>query len=110
MTKGSFIPQSALEAGLPARYRYWAGRSGRSYLFTRTDAASLEDFRGAVLLAVRFGQVIWAGCSAPEARRHATASRGTGLYVHLLAGSSAERQEIVADLEPDMPAQTALAA
>ena len=106
----SFIPQSAVEAGLPARYRYWAGRSGRSYLFTRTDSASLDDFRGAVLLAVRFGQVIWAGQSAGEARRHAAASRGTGLYVHLLAGSAAERREIVADLEPEAPGDTALAA
>lgn len=110
MTKASFIPQSAVEAGLPARYRYWAGRSGRSYLFTRTDAASLGDFRGAVLLAVRFGQVIWAGESTVEARSQAAASRGTGLYLHLLAGSAAERREIVADLQPDAAAPTALAA
>lgn len=106
----SFIAQSAVAAGLPPRYRYWAGRSGRSYLFTRTDADSLDDFRGAVLLAVRFGQVIWAGESAIEARRHAATSRGTGLYVHLLAASAGERREIVADLEPEAPAETALAA
>lgn len=109
MTKTSFIPQSAIEAGLPARYRYWPGRSGRSYLFTRTDAASLPDFRCAVLLAVRFGEVIWAGESLAEARRHA-ASRGAGLYVHLLASSAAERREIVADLAPDALANDALAA
>lgn len=109
MVTRSFIPQSAREAGLPARYRYWTGRSGSRYLFTRTDPGSLEDFRGAVLLAVRFGQVVWAGESATEARRQA-ASRGTGLYVHLLAASAAARREIVADLEPGPAPQAALAA
>ena len=109
MTKVSFIPQSAVEAGLPARYRYWTGDSGRRYLFTRTDPAGLEDFRGAVILAVRFGQVVWAGESAADARRHG-ASRGTGLYVHLLATSAAARREIVADFTPELAPQPALAA
>lgn len=109
MAASSFIPQSAREAGLPARYRYWTGHSGRRYLFTRTDLGSLEDFRGAVLLAVRFGEVSWAGESAAEARRQA-ANRGTGVYVHLLAASAAARREIVADLAPEPAAQPALAA
>jgi hypothetical protein len=109
MAASSFIPQSAREAGVPARYRYWTGRSGRRYLFTRTDAGSLEDFRGAVLLAVRFGDIVWAGDSAAEARRHA-ASRGTGVYVHLLAASAAARREIAADLAPEPAPQAELAA
>jgi hypothetical protein len=109
MTNASFIPQSAVEAGLPARYRYWTGHGDRRYLFTRCDPASLEDFRGAVILAVRFGHVVWAGESATEARRRA-ARRGTGLYVHLLAASAAERRAIVADLAPEPAAEPALAA
>ena len=40
----SYVPQVAIEAGLPARYRYWMGGSGARYLFTRIDAEALGLF------------------------------------------------------------------
>lgn len=99
----SSIPNIVLEAGLPARFRYWSGLSGARYLFTRTDLAALDHFDDAVVILVRFGRIIWAGNPPghnPSASRlNALAGRdGTEIYIHLLARSDEQRDAIIADL------------
>ena len=99
----STIPNIVLEAGLPARFRYWSGISGARYLFTRTDLAALDHFDEAVVILVRFGRIIWAGFPpgrAPSAERlTALAGReGTEIYIHLLARTDEHRDRIIADL------------
>jgi hypothetical protein len=95
----SFVPQAALAAGLPARYLYWRGRSGRRYLFTRTPVADLADFVGAVAILVVDGAVVFAGEPA-AAQAAAAAFERASAHVHLLAASPAARRAVIADLAP----------
>lgn len=99
----SSVPNIVLKAGLPARFRYWSGRSGARYLFTRTDSAELDHFDEAVVILVRFGRIIWAG--DPPGGRPATAElrallrrEGTEIYIHLLARDATRRERIIDDL------------
>jgi hypothetical protein len=94
-----FVPQAALAAGLPARYLYWHGRSGRRYLFTRTEIAALADFVDAVVILVADGEIVFAGGPA-DARLAASAFRRVSAHVHLLAASAAARKAIAADIAP----------
>lgn len=101
MTTPSSVPQVAVEAGLPARYRYWTGRSGRRYLFTRTEFSALPDFGESVAIAVRREAIVWAGEPHPANLLSAVADiAGATFYVHLLAAGEAERREAVQDLAP----------
>ena len=43
-------PESARNAGLGYRYRYWRGASGRRYLFTAIPSESLADFRSVIVV------------------------------------------------------------
>lgn len=101
MTPSSSVPQAAVEAGLPARYRYWTGRSGRRYLFTDTELSALLDFPESVAIAVRRETIVWAGEPHPASLLAAAAEiAGAAFYVHLLAADPAERRQAIQDLVP----------
>ena len=105
------LSEVTMAAGLPARYVYWFGRSGRRYLFTCTGAESVQDFDSGVAIAVSGGRIVWIGEVA--ALRNAPAyslPRRAEIYVHFLAESLAQRQEIVADLRPEERVRLRLAA
>jgi len=105
-------PSSAARAaGIPARYVYWFGQSGRRVLFTETDEAALADVSGGVVIAVRGGAIIWAGESDAFAALPRTAwLRGAEFFVHLLAASAGERRGLVADFRPAQREPVRLAA
>lgn len=96
-----YLSSAALAAGVPARFLYWPGRSGRRYLFTRTSGTVVDDFEEGVAIAVKGEQVIWAGDVATLARMPAYAAprRGT-IYLHFLASTVDERQAVIEDLRP----------
>ena len=101
--------QAAMAAGLPPRYVYWHGHSGRRYLFTATDGRSIADFDEAVALRVENGRIGWAGhvrelVTAPAAPPRAP------IYVHLLAATPEEREAVIADLRPERSSPVRLAA
>jgi hypothetical protein len=101
MTPLSYVSRAALAAGVPARYRYWLGRSGRRYLFTCTDVSDLAHFELGVAIAVMAGQITWTGDIATLAAMPASApARNAAIYVHLLAATPEERQAVVEDLKP----------
>lgn len=101
-------PASAEICGLGARYRFWAGESGRRYLFTAVPAAEIADFRDAIVVLARGNardgfagvEVADFGRTGEAARISARMEGDAGLtgFVHLLAGSAAERQSIATDL------------
>ena len=119
-------PRAAEDLGLGDRYRYLAGASGARYLFSLVAADTLEDFRNAVVL-IELGtrrrgkadgqgedgrggedasgppRTLWIG----EVDRYGTRRgpplsgaelRGREALVHLLAGRSAERRQVLEDL------------
>lgn len=95
------VSKAALAAGVPARYVYWSGRSGRRYLFTCLGAAA-ADFDSGVVIAVRNDEVVWIG----EAREYAVlpvsaVARRAAVFVHLLAPSLAARRAVIEDLRPE---------
>ncbi len=97
----SCVSRAALAAGVPPRYQYWFGRSGRRYLFTCTEAGAAGDFADAVALVVDAGEIVWTG----EAAALACPPRGLrapagAVYVHLLAATAAERRAVIEDLRP----------
>lgn len=95
------VSQAALAAGVPARYVYWSGRSGRPYLFTRTGEDALADFEDGVAIVASGGRPLWIGDAAALALmpREAPARRGT-IYLHLLAATAEARRAIIDDLRP----------
>jgi hypothetical protein len=100
-----------LAAGVPARYLFWEGRSGRRYLFTCTGVDAISDFEEAVAIAVSDGRIIWSGEVTALARLPAAAPpRRAAIYMHLLAADLAERRAIIEDLSPGERAQLRLAA
>ena len=96
------IPQVAIAAGMPGRYRYWTGRSGARYLFTLVAVKSLDDFDDGVFLLVRFGTVGTIGDRSAISAALADGCHGAVLYVHLLATSSASHAHIIDDLLPHL--------
>ena len=93
------ISKVALAAGIPARYLYWTGRSGRRYLFTRMEGAEAAALCEGVAIAVSGGQIVWVGGVEAMASESRVAS-GAAVYVHLLASSEAERRGVIWDLRP----------
>lgn len=99
MSTSASVPFVAFAAGLPPRYVYWKGQSGRRYLFTATDPASIAHFDDCVAIAVHAGLIAWAGevtaipgwATGPEPSRAA-------IYVHLLAVTTEERGAVIEDL------------
>jgi len=107
----SVAPRTAAAAGLAARYLYWCGRSGRRYLFTSTDHASLADFGDGVAIAAVNGRLVWAGEVADLARMPKAAGLSPpAFYVHLLAATPEERRAVVDDLKPAEAGHLRLAA
>lgn len=107
----SCFSRAALAAGIPARYLYWFGRSGRRYLFTCTEPGGIGDFADGIAILVSAGEIIWTG----EIAALASAMRSGGLpegalYVHLLATRAEERRAVIADLRPVDGAHLRLAA
>lgn len=101
----------ALAAGLPARYVYWLGQSGRRYLFTCTGASAATDFESGVAIAVSGGEIVWIGEVEVLGRMPAEAlPRRAELYVHLLATTLAERRAVIGDLRPAETMRLRLAA
>ena len=99
MLQSSFVPQVALAAGLPARYLYFRGRSGRRHLFTRTSISELMDFCAAVAILVARGEIVWAGDASAAGPAASTFGR-VSAHVHLLAATAAARRGVVDDLAP----------
>jgi hypothetical protein len=96
-----YVSRAAQAAGVPARYIYWCGRSGRRYLFTCTSANSLGDFDEGVAIAVIGDRTIWVGDVAALARMPSdSAPHRAAIYLHLLAPTAAARQAIIEDLRP----------
>jgi hypothetical protein len=102
-------PEIAEKAGLGGRFHYWRGRSGRRYLFTSVPRDSLGDFRSVVVLfaepaaggrmiARSIAMLDALGRMAGSERTAAELPAGAVALIHLLAGSEAERQRVVADL------------
>jgi hypothetical protein len=101
MESSPYVSRAALAAGVPARYLYWSGRSGRRYLFTCTGTDALPDFEDGVAIAVSGGRTIWTGEVAALARLPADAApRRAAIYLHLLASTLDARRAIIDDLRP----------
>ena len=100
MKMSSSVPHVAIAAGMPGRYRYWAGLSGARYLFTQVAAKSLDDFDDGVFLLVRFGTIQTVGDRSAISAALADGCHGAVLYVHLLATSKALHSHIIDDLMP----------
>jgi len=95
------VSRAALAAGLPARFLYWSGHSGRRYLFSSTSAEMLHDFEDAVAIAVSGDRVVWVGDASALARFPAdSAPRRAAIYVHLLAATAEDRRAVIEDLRP----------
>lgn len=95
------ISQAALAAGVPARYLYWVGRSGRRYLFTQMDSAAAAELESGVAIVVRSDEIVWIGEVANLAPLpNDMSGRHAEVYVHLLAETLAERRGVIWDLRP----------
>lgn len=105
------FPRAALAAGLPARFLYWFGRSGRRYLFSCTGLSGAADFESGVAIAVNGHEIVWSGevAELAELPKEAPARRAA-IYVHLLAATLAARRDVIDDLRPEQHAQLRLAA
>jgi hypothetical protein len=105
----SLVPQvsrAALAAGLPARFLYWIGHSGRRYLFSCTGLRGAADFESGIAIAVSGKDIIWVGevgelSSLPKD----APARRAAIHVHLLATTLGERRAVIEDLRPalEMP-------
>jgi hypothetical protein len=111
MMSSPYVSRAALEAGVPARYLYWQGRSGRRYLFTCMGPGAIGDFEEAVAIAVSDGRIIWSGEVSALARLPGDAPpRRAAIYVHLLAANLAERRVVIEDFRPAEEVHLRLAA
>lgn len=105
------VSLAAAAAGVPPRYVYWHGHSGRRYLFTAADGTGAVDFDDGVAIAVRAGVILWAGDVGEVAGIPELAGPlGACVYVHLLAATAEERSSVIADLRPEHRPQVRLAA
>jgi hypothetical protein len=99
-------PESARNAGLGYRYRYWRGASGRRYLFTAIPSESLADFRSVIVIhaePVAGGQLharaIYAiGDKGETDGVPPKKAPGDKVFVHFLAVAEDDRRQAVADL------------
>ena len=105
------LPRAALAAGLPLRFLYWFGRSGRRYLFSCTGLDGAADFESGVAIAVSENEIVWSGevADLAELPKDAPAKRAA-IYVHLLATTLAARRAVIDDLRPEECAELRLAA
>lgn len=95
------ISQAAVAAGIPARYIYWTGRSGRRYLFTGMSDRAASGLESGIAIAVSGERIVWIGEVAELERLSDTApARRAAVYVHLLAKDAAARRAVIWDLRP----------
>ena len=105
------IPRVTLAAGLPARFLYWVGRSGRRYLFSCTGFRGAADFESGIAIAVSGKEIVWVGEIAELSSLAKDApERRAAIHVHLLATTLEERRVAIEDLRPMAEAQLRLAA
>ncbi|MBD8891692.1 hypothetical protein IG616_09035 [Labrenzia suaedae] len=103
------FPKVAEELGFLDRYRYFDGKSGKRYIFTRMTAPDLADCAGVVVIIPPsakqadtqlpvIGEVDrdgkFHGLGAAKTRR-----RAGEVFVHLLAGSALDRKTVLDDLK-----------
>ena len=101
MSSTPIISQAAVAAGIPARYLYRTGRSGRRYLFTSMSDAAASGLESGVAIAVSGEHVAWIGEVAELARLpEGEPARRADIYVHLLAKDAAARRAVIWDLRP----------
>ena len=101
MSSSPIVSRAALAAGIPARYLYWTGRSGRRYLFTRMENNAAAELESGVAIAVSGERIVWIGQVAELALLAIDAPpRRAAVYVHLLAATLAERRGVMWDLRP----------
>jgi hypothetical protein len=100
---------SLADGSLAAHFRYWRGASGRRYVFSVYDKVSCPAYDHAVLIAVtkeasgrrRIAFIADTGSLPELVLAEAIRVAGEGaveLHTHLLAASTVERAEVVADL------------
>jgi len=95
------MPRATLAAGLPARFLYWVGHSGRRYLFSCTGLRGAADFESGIAIAVSGKDIIWVGEVAELSGLALDASaRRAAIHVHLLATTLVERRAVIEDLRP----------
>lgn len=95
------------------RYRFFAGRSGQRYIFTKMSVADLEDCRQAVVILLakpdpqsgkrKSDCPIWLGEIDRHGKRHGPRlTKGrlarSDVFVHLLAENAGMRRSILNDL------------
>lgn len=92
------------------RYRYFRGRSGQRYIFTKMPAADLPDCRQAVMVLLPKGKSpeqqatpVWLGEIDTHGKRHgprlnARTLAKSEIFVHLLAENAEKRGKILSDL------------
>lgn len=101
MSSMPYPSRAALAAGIPARYLYWTGRSGRRYLFTCMANAAAAQLESGVAISVSGERIVWIGEVAELALQPRDAPAWqAAVYVHLLAATLAERRGVVWDLRP----------
>jgi hypothetical protein len=115
-------PEVPRRAGLGDRFHYFRGTSGRRYLFSTVRPHELGDFHSAVVvIARRIAGGRLAACSVallgPFGRHVGNDRLGMRAVpadavalIHLLAGTDAERRDLIADLAPAPAAALLLAA
>jgi hypothetical protein len=99
-------PESARNAGLGYRYRYWRGASGRRYLFTAIPSESLADFRSVIVVhaepvadgRLRARAVYAIGDEGETDDVPPKKAPGDKVFVHFLAVTEDDRRQVVADL------------
>jgi hypothetical protein len=112
MSSVSYLSRAALAAGIPARFLYWTGRSGRRYLFTCMSLENAAELESGIAIAVRGDHIVWVGDVSELAQLPPESpARHAATYVHLLAATLAERRGVIWDLRPvEEPAPARLAA
>ena len=99
-------PESARNAGLGYRYRYWRGTSGRRYLFTAIPSESLADFRSVIVIhaepmaegRLRARAVYAIGDEGESDPARPNRAPGDKVFVPLLAATEEDRRQAIADL------------
>jgi hypothetical protein len=111
LLSGSPLTPSLLrDTGSDERFWYWQGASGRRYIHTVYAACACPPLSGAVFVAVkRIGALrVVLDMGLLAAGGELRVPRGCDeIHVHLLSGSRAEAEAILADLKAGLAAEDA---
>jgi hypothetical protein len=98
-------PESARDAGLGYRYRYWRGASGRRYLFSAVPSKALADFRSVIVIHAEpvadgrlRARVVYTVGAHDSTEPSPARAPGDKVFVHFLAATEEERRRIIEDL------------